>query len=86
MQRTISVYKNVLIKKIMKSKTHFEVLGIIDTKIKVIDQKEWTKELKTEFIANVIDKLKKVDATKIQPGQWSNIRVAIGHLRNLRLP
>lgn len=86
MQRTISVYKNVMINRIINSQTHFEVLGIIDKKIEIIDKKECIKELKTQFLENVIAKLKKVDASKIKPGQWSNIRVAIGHLNNLRQP
>lgn len=84
MQRTISVYQNVMINKIINSQTHFEVLGIIDKKIDLINEKECIADLKNQFLENVITKLKKTDVSKTEPGQWSNIRVALDHLKNLR--
>lgn len=65
------------------SETNFDVLGIIDYKMEIINKKESLKELKLQFVQNAIISLKKLDASKIGANQWSNIRVALSHLENL---
>jgi hypothetical protein len=84
MQRTIAEYKDIMLRKILMSKTQLEVLSVIDRKIKMLRRKNATNEWTQRFLDSSIVDLKNADASSFNAQQWSNIRVAKGHLENLK--
>jgi hypothetical protein len=84
MQKIIQNYKNRMLEKILTSKTQFDVLNLIDRKIKMLQRRNATNEWVSKFLeASLID-LKNQDASSLNAQQWSNIRVAKNHLENLK--
>jgi hypothetical protein len=84
MRKTIQSYEGIMISKIFSCKTTFEVLSIIDNKVELIKKKTPDKTIVARFIEDSLFNLRYANEKEIQPDQFSKIRAAIGHLRNLK--
>ena len=74
-----------MIEEILHCKTHFEVLGIIDRKIALINKKNHRNALIKQFVDKSLSNLKHRPAVNIEAEQWAKIRAAISHLENMKL-
>ena len=85
MRKAIKEYEAIMIRKIFSSKTNFDVLGIIDKKVKLIQQSTNDKTILSRFIDNCLFDLRQVKEKDVAPGDLSKIRAAISHLQNLEM-
>lgn len=74
-----------MVDKVLHCKTHFEVLSIIDRKISLISKKNNGNGIIKQFVEKSLSKLKDLPKNGIESDQWAKIRVAIGHLENLKM-
>ena len=74
-----------MITKVLACKTPFEVLEIIDRKVRLISKKTDDGRFIIQFINNSLGKLKHLNETAKDAEQHAKIRSAIGHLQNLKM-
>lgn len=84
MPHTFSHFHAQLIKRILTAASQEEVVNIIDTTMKEVEQQEKEILVPFYFAGKIITELELYSPMKKDAQQWSNIQVARVHLHRMR--